>query len=180
MKTQASLYGNFKYHYIASIPADGIEYRHCHSDEPVAHFGYAVWLEQCSDDIARVMDTPIYTLTKTAAKSLAQDRCDEFRRLRPPCTFHRIIVPKEEFQSSSIRDDYKTLRRWVLAQGLAKADFAVTPNRNYYALSFRTMDRSVEDAILFLKMAGVFGSQGYTDRILVCGGRLEDLRGYKS
>ena len=123
---------------------------------------------------------PEFFLTKTAAKALAFERHEEARRTCPPCTYHQVIVTKVEFANSMIKEQYQTLRRWVLAQRIAKADFAITFHRHYYRLSFRKMNSTIQKAILFLKMNGVIGNHGYSDLTIEHEGRLEDLRGYKA
>ena len=101
----------------------------------------------------------------------------ESARLAP---YHQVIVTKAEFANSMIKEQYQTLRRWVLAQRIAKADFAITFHCHYSRLSFREMNSTIQNAILFLKMNGVIGIKNTAISPSSMRADWKDLRGYKA
>jgi len=174
---------DFDHHnrYFRNIQHDGTEYRFYFSTEKrtVSPLGFAVWNEQISVD-DRLETNTKFVLTMEAAERLARRRCEQFSQKLPPCTYHQVLIDRAEFAGSVMKEQYRTLRRWVSARGLAQSDFVIASSPRYYRLSFRSMNLKAEDAVLYLKMAGVL--------LQYCGGaftieedgRLELLRGYKA
>jgi len=174
---------DFDHHnrYFRNIQHDGTEHRFYFSTEKrtVSPLGFAVWNEQISVD-ARLEANTKFVLTMGDAEQLALRRCEQFSRKLPPCTYHQVLIDRAEFAVSVMKEQYRTLRRWVSARGLAQSDFVIGSNPRYYRLSFRSMNMKVEDAVLYLKMAGVllqYCGGAYTIEI---DGHLEDLRTYKA
>ncbi|QDM20596.1 hypothetical protein FIU28_05215 [Tardiphaga sp. vice154] len=173
-------YSTFHYHYFLTVSPDGTEYRHCFSNWTIGNFEFAVWHEQRNDDLIQMKEYPEFMECRTTAAALAQKRSEKFRERVSPCTFQQVNVEKAEFAGSMMKEEYRSLRRWVLAQGLPQADFVITFHRDYYQLSFRAMNSTLEKVILFLKMNGVVSNRGSSDLIVEQDGRLEDLPGYKA
>jgi hypothetical protein len=167
------------FYYFQTLLHDGTEYRFCYSTHALDTLGFAVWHEH-SESRSLVEHNPKFVMTFEAARDLAKQRNDDFRKSFPPCTYHEVAVERAEFAKSVMKEDHKTLRRWVSAQGLAEADFAITLHRTWYRLSFRSMNSQVEAAILFLRVADVLRPYRGGAVTIERGGRMEDQRWYKA